>query len=922
MAVGGLTGLVTPRYTSGQTQPPPANSLNRLALHEAVVKWQNAWGRDLSYDAALLDGKWTRWVEPERVSAEEDLRALLQGTGLSLHRLSSGTLSLKRNVAPVLRGSLSGYVLDQMQGTPLPRAHVWFENTTRGAATNAFGRFALDALDPGVYALLVTHVGYASKPVLVEIQPGQHSEIFVELRIKPTALLPIIIDSERAFDATVPYNTLSADAVNQISGLGTADLIHNINTLPGVRVGDATSEVHIQGGDRGEHQFLLDGALIFEPVHLFGLVGAFNPFAVSRITVDKAGFSASKGSYLAGVISAEHALTDTDNHPLDVQIDPLSLNVRLNLSAGQSEGMHGEFMAAVRRSTWDSYLSALRSATIDSMLLDRNEPDAFLLRASLYPLKALNLPAYERYTGQLDTLPEPAIPDMSFNDIHLAGRVRFKNTHMVHGSYYRGGNQLRGRRLITALDTTTYDQPNLDQYDWINENAQLRWTALPTANVFVATRLRSSLYRLNHEYSALDRQNARTVAGGARDLFGLVETEDANRIRESVLESALDYSHRGGYLHTGFELINSKHRFIISDVFSRSIIHRESAWRMAFFAEEKLTAIPRVTITGSGRVTYLDSRATFYAEPRLELRYTAPLGSSAKVSVRGAGGVYYQFLNQFEISTISPTTLFPSTRFWMPVDETIAPPKAYHLAADVGLQFARRWMFRAEGYYKDQPRLYRIDYPSLWIKPESEEIEDIPITRQADFIEEAEGYAYGSAFILERAGRTLRTEARYEYNVAKRDYAFRDSVRLEPVPWSEPHRLEFALDWTPHPNFIATARWRGGWGRIWGFRQAYYDFLATDVSQGLTFDEFDFRDPTGENHRLPSFQQLDLGVAYTQPIGPTAIQLRVDVLNVTDRDNVADLSLIEEGEGNALHLVSQKRFLLPRTLSVSVRLKW
>ncbi len=920
MAVGGLVALVAPHVASAQTEPPADDDL--LALHEAIVKWQDVWGRDLSYDAALLDGRWTRWVGPERNSPEADLRALLQGTGLSLHRLSSGTLSLKRNAAPVRPGSLSGYILDQAQGNPLARAHIRIRDGFRGAATNTSGLFTLDALPPGHYDLLVSHVGYASKAVQVDIEPGKHSDILVELRIEPHMYEPVIVDSNHEFDAPLPLNMLSEDAVSKVSGMGVADLIHNMNVLPGVRVGDAMSEVHIQGGDRGEHQFLLDGGLIFEPVHLFGLVGAFNPFAISRITVDKAGFSASKGSYLAGVIHAEHAVTDTDNHPLDVQLDPLSLNMRLNLSVGQPEETHGEFMAAYRTSVWDGPLSFLRSSEIDDLMLHWNEPDPFLLRASLFPLKAFNRLAYDRYTGQLQELPKPGIPDMSFQDVHLAGRLRFRNTHMFHGSYYRGGNQLNARRLVTSLDDTTDDNgnPNLDQYDWINENAQVRWTALPTANLFVAARLRSSLYRLNHEYSALDRKNVRTVFSGARQVFDLIETEDANRIRESALESTLDYSHSGGILHTGFELINSRHRFTITDVFSRSIFHQESAWRMIFFAEEKLTAIPRLTVTGGGRVTYLDSRATFYAEPRLDLRYTAPLGPSAKISVRGAGGIYYQFLNQFEISTISPTTFFPSTRFWMPVDETLPPPKAYHLAGDVGLQFAERWMFRTEGYYKIQPRLYRIDYPALWIKPESEDIEDIPITTQNDFIEEAEGYAYGSAFILEHNGRTLRTQARYEYNIAKRDYAYRDSVRMEPVPWSEPHRLEFAVDWTPHPNFIASARWRGGWGRIWGFRQAYYDFLATDVSQGLSFDGYDFLDPTAEDHRLPSFQQLDLGVAYTQPIGPAAFQLRVDVLNVTNRDNVADMSLLELPESD--DLARQQRYLLPRTLSVSARLKW
>jgi hypothetical protein len=287
--------------------------------------------------------------------------------------------------------------------------------------------------------------------------------------------------------------------------------------------------------------------------------------------------------------------------------------------------------------------------------------------------------------------------------------------------------------------------------------------------------------------------------------------------------------------------------------------------------------------------------------------------------MRGAGGLYYQFLNQFDISTISPSTLFPSIRFWMPVDETVNPPKAYHAALDIALQPFQNWIFRAEGYHKEQLRLLRIDYPSLWRKP-GEDLEDIPITTQDGFIETAKGYAQGGALMLEYAGSAIRSSIRYEYNIAEREYAFRDSVRMKPVPWSEPQRLELSLDWTPHPRFIATARWRGGWGRIWGYRRAYYDYLATDIAQGLTFDGIDFRHP--DEHELPAFHQLDLGVAYTQPIGPTAIQMRVDLLNATDELNVADRSLIEAETAEGVDLLTQNRYLLPRTLSLSFRLKW
>jgi hypothetical protein len=162
--------------------------------------------------------------------------------------------------------------------------------------------------------------------------------------------------------------------------------------------------------------------------------------------------------------------------------------------------------------------------------------------------------------------------------------------------------------------------------------------------------------------------------------------------------------------------------------------------------------------------------------------------------------------------------------------------------------------------------------------------------------------------------------ARYEYNVARRQYAFRDTLRMEKVPWSEPHRLELAFDWTPHPHFIATVRWRSGWGRIWGFRQAYYDFFGTSPARQSTYGTFDFRDPAA--HALPAFHQLDLGAAYSYSFGPGALQIRLDLLNATNRNNVADRSLVDVSNEDGLTLLPHERYLLARSLALSVRLQW
>ena len=122
-----------------------------------------------------------------------------------------------------------------------------------------------------------------------------------------------------------------------------------------------------------------------------------------------------------------------------------------------------------------------------------------------------------------------------------------------------------------------------------------------------------------------------------------------------------------------------------------------------------------------------------------------------------------------------------------------------------------------------------------------------------------------------------------------------------------------------------SAKWRSHVGRQWAYRRAYYDLLGTDVSQGLTFDSFDFRDPTAPGHELGGFQQLDLGLAATLRFRNGAmVEFRLDVLNALDRANPAYLYLREPSfiEDAQQKLVSEARYLLERTHSFSMRLSW
>ena len=916
VCVVGLFGMFGSSLASAQS--------HSLPLLDALVRFQNAWGVDLAYDAALLDDKTTEWNGPVQNSAQADLDALLSGTGFVGYRLSSGTYSVKPKEDAY--ASLIGAVRDAINGGPLIRAAVQVVGTTQGTSTDAQGQFLLERLEPGEYTLSASYLGYGSDQQTVLVTPENPATVTFLLEPQLIPLDPVEIYTDLALDmgSLRHPNIITGEQVTQIRGVGTADAIRNINDVPGVRVDEVSSSIHIQGSERGEHQFLLDGNPIFEPVHQHGYVGALNPFAIERLTVDKAGFPASKGSYLAGVINAEHALEDEDSLSFDLHLDPMSINARLNIDAVAENGTRLTVLTAVRKSIWEGGWSPLRSGSIDRLLREWNDPDVFLLRASLYPVKTLRPDYYEEAIKRLDRVPPADVPLMDFHDFHFAGRVQFNDHHTLAASLYRSGDKLYGRRLIATIVADQQNITNPDRYDWVNNSGHLAWSFLPAPNVQVATKVRRSRYHLSHSYAGLDRQNAILVPpglfAGERLVTDLTPTDDSNKITETSVESTVEVDHDIGFLTSGLVLSSSTHRFAIPSTFPQIIDHQRSSTRLAFYAEERRGSMEGVSLTVGSRLTYLSSHKKLFLEPRVDVKLQSSVGNGGEFLLRGAAGVYSQFINQFDISTLSPSTLIPSTRFWMPVDESLDPPMAYHFSLDLGLRLGP-WSFRAESYYKNQPRLFRIDYPTLWSLETgaTDGQEPARITTQQGFIALTKGSAYGSAFVVARNSRTLRAGARYEYNIARREYGFRDGVRTEPVPWSEPHRLELTFDWKLHPSFGVTMRWRGGWGRIWAFRQAYYDLLGTDVIQGLTFDGFDFRFPTDPEHRLEPFRQLDMGITYGRPVGVTTWKFQLDLLNVLNRKNEADRNLFESVIED--QVVPQTRYLIGRMLSFSLRLQ-
>jgi len=470
-----------------------------------------------------------------------------------------------------------------------------------GAVSNEAGRFLIANLKPGYYRLTTSYIGYRNHIDSVWVMPEATAQTRLSLDAEAFTVTPIIVDG---MQWRVPSDTLGATGLTQqallrVPNSGLPDVARSLNALVGIRLSDATADLHVQGGETGEHQFRLDGAPVFIPVSIGGLVGPFSPFAIGRVTVHKTGFGAEVGSQSAGVIQADHALGQDGPQTLDVQLDPMSLNARLGFETGTPGETTTSLLLAGRTGLWDVYApSAVRG-----LLEDWNRTDPFMLAAfrAIPQEQFSTAPFFRRGFSTGD-------PGLGFLDTHAALRTQFGPLRSLHASAYWGRRRLDSKQDpfgAAAQNAQFGDESNRvlsdvepetrDLYVWNNVTAQMRYEEVLSGRTMVGVRGRASLYRLRHDIVVSETLS--NVVTGDDNLQALVDLRDdnGNRIHEYALEARLDYAAFDRWnLEAGIEPTFTLSRFLVHGTRPDPIAHQSEAWRFASFINNRLTLSRRV----------------------------------------------------------------------------------------------------------------------------------------------------------------------------------------------------------------------------------------------------------------------------------------------------------------------------------------
>jgi len=196
-------------------------------------------------------------------------------------------------------GKLSGIVRDRATREPLPGVNVTIRGTKMGASTSTTGAYFILNVNPGVYEVTATLVGYQTVTQRqVEVNVNRTTNLNFSLSETGVELAQeIVVTAERpdvAREKTSTSEIVRAEEVLLTPGM--RDLTDVLTLSSDVVDG------HFRGGRENEELYVLAGMGIVNP--LYG-ASAFAPImsAVEEVEVITSGFSAQYGNAQSGVVN-------------------------------------------------------------------------------------------------------------------------------------------------------------------------------------------------------------------------------------------------------------------------------------------------------------------------------------------------------------------------------------------------------------------------------------------------------------------------------------------------------------------------------------------------------------------------------------------------------------------------------------------
>lgn len=355
--------LLSPTYVLAQenkTQPLVTVTLKERPFSEAMTIIEYRIPYKFAYSTELARRQKNVSITAVKEPLADFMRRLLEGRAVSWHLF--GDQIVLQNSMGSSTMTLNGYVTDAGSGESLIGATVYLPASGAGVLSNDYGFYSITLPTADSVDVAVSYVGYKTLYSRVSTVAGTSLSLALQRDDSLEAINKLTVIRDAREDNVRKNQTalidLSHDMIAAAPSLsGTGDVINSVEMLPGVQSGiDGSPGYFVRGGNPGQNLILLDDATLYNPSHIFGLVGIFNPLTIKHASLMKGGFPASYGDHISSVLDV--AMKDGSNQQPGGTVQMGSVSSGLTLY-GPLQFPRSSFLISARRSTADIVLHPL-----------------------------------------------------------------------------------------------------------------------------------------------------------------------------------------------------------------------------------------------------------------------------------------------------------------------------------------------------------------------------------------------------------------------------------------------------------------------------------------------------------------------------------------------------------------------------------
>ncbi|MXW08762.1 MAG: TonB-dependent receptor [Gammaproteobacteria bacterium] len=252
-----------------------------------------------------------------------------------------------------LHGAVTGVFRERT--SVLPHALLAVETPTgrRWVQAGEDGRYLLGGLRSGVVTVRVRHPGYEAIAVEVTLAAGASVRVDLELTGRPLRLDPVEVRADRLTGGSTagdepgqprPIPELEIQALDLTPGVGDPALAAAVRALPGNDPASATDVLYLRGSTADMKLVLLDGAPVYTPFHVAGLMPGFEPALLGAAALHRGGAPARYDGGLTHILDLRTRSPRRDRLRASAALDLLT-------ASGAAEGplgARGGFLASAR----------------------------------------------------------------------------------------------------------------------------------------------------------------------------------------------------------------------------------------------------------------------------------------------------------------------------------------------------------------------------------------------------------------------------------------------------------------------------------------------------------------------------------------------------------------------------------------------